>query len=95
VLVRLGAVLIAVSCLLWGVLLVVPFLPGTAAQRATRGGIVFVVAEIVWWIGVAMVGGAARRAVAAAAPRPRGVGARESRWAARSAATTRRYLASL
>jgi hypothetical protein len=63
VLVRLGAGLIAISCLLWGVLLVVPFLPGTAAQRGGRSGIVFVAAEIVWWIGVALVGGAAWRVV--------------------------------
>jgi hypothetical protein len=63
VLVRLGAALIAISCLLWGLLLVVPFLPGTAAQRATRSGVVLVVAEIVWWVGVAMVGGTAWRVV--------------------------------
>ena len=62
-LVRLGAALIAISCLLWGVLLVVPFLPGTAAQRATRSGVVFVAAEIAWWVGVAMVGGEAWRVV--------------------------------
>jgi hypothetical protein len=63
VLVRLGAALIAISCLLWGLLLVVPFLPGTAAQRATRSGVVLVVAEIVWWVGVVLVGGAAWRVV--------------------------------
>jgi hypothetical protein len=63
VLVRLGAVLIAVSCLLWGALLVVPALPGTAAARAARAGVIFVAAEIVWWVGVALVGGAAWRVV--------------------------------
>jgi hypothetical protein len=44
--VRLGAVVIALSCLLWGVLLFVPFLAGTAAQRAARTGGVFVADEL-------------------------------------------------
>ena len=61
--VRLGAVLIVISCLLWAGLLVVPILPGSVAERATIGGAIFVGAEIVWWVGVAMVGGEAWRVI--------------------------------
>jgi hypothetical protein len=63
VLVRLGAGLIVLSCLLWGALLLVPILPGSVAERAARAGVIFVAAEIVWWAGVAMVGGEAWRVV--------------------------------
>jgi len=62
-LVRLGAGLIAASCLLWVVLLLVPLVPGSVAQRAARGGVIFLSAEILWWVGVAMIGREAWRVV--------------------------------
>ena len=62
-LVRLGAGLIAASCLLWGALLLVPILPGSVAARATRAGVIFVAAEILWWVGVALIGREAWRVV--------------------------------
>jgi hypothetical protein len=61
--VRLGAVLIVISCLLWAALLAVPMLPGSVGERAAIGGAIFVGAEIAWWVGVAMVGGEAWRVI--------------------------------
>jgi hypothetical protein len=61
--VRLGAVLIVISCLLWAALLAVPMLPGSIGERATIGGAIFVGAEIAWWVGVAMVGSEAWRVI--------------------------------
>ena len=56
-----GLVLIAVSTLLWFAIPVAAFLPLTLGQRASVGGVLFIGAEITWWLGVVIAGTEAAR----------------------------------
>ncbi len=53
---RFGLFLIGFSTFLWLLLIVVPFLPGSAAQRGWIAGALVVLAEIAGWWGVILAG---------------------------------------
>ncbi|MBW4522582.1 MAG: transporter suffix domain-containing protein [Scytolyngbya sp. HA4215-MV1] len=52
----LGFGLISLSLGLWGLLLVVPWLPATIAQKTIVATTFVVVSEIFWWTGVLLLG---------------------------------------
>jgi len=51
-----GFTLLAVSCLAFAVLPVVPFLELTPVRRASIGGGLFLFAEITWWAAIPLLG---------------------------------------
>ncbi len=53
---KFGLFLIGFSTFLWLLLIVVPFLPGSAAQRGWIAGALLVLAEIAGWWGVILAG---------------------------------------
>ncbi|MEM7011765.1 MAG: transporter suffix domain-containing protein [Verrucomicrobiota bacterium] len=53
---RIGIVLIVLSCVLWFSLFAIPFLPLTVAQKTGVGAAVFVAVQIAWWSGAALTG---------------------------------------
>lgn len=54
---RLGLILIVLSFLPWvAIAFVVPFLPLSAAQKAVSVPVLLVLAEILFWLGVLLVG---------------------------------------
>jgi hypothetical protein len=54
---RLGLILIVLSFLPWvAIPFVVPFLPLSAAQKATSVPLLLILAEILFWLGVLLVG---------------------------------------
>ena len=53
---KFGLFLIGFSTFLWLLLIVVPFLPGSAAQRGWIAGALVVLAEIAGWWGVILAG---------------------------------------
>ena len=59
--VRLGAILIALSGVLWFSLFAIPFLPLTLGQKTALGGAVFLGVQVAWWSGVTLTGPAAVR----------------------------------
>ena len=52
-----GSVLIVVSCLLYGSLLVVPFLPLSAPIKIALFTVLIILGETTFWIGGSIVGG--------------------------------------
>jgi hypothetical protein len=52
----LGYALIIISCILFAALPVIPFLDLSSAEKASWGGILFIAAEITWWLGVPLLG---------------------------------------
>jgi len=56
VVLRLGVALLLLSCALWVALLVVPFWPAPAEVLAAVAGALVLTAEVVWWVGVALIG---------------------------------------
>ncbi|HEU4538782.1 MAG TPA: transporter suffix domain-containing protein [Polyangiaceae bacterium] len=62
---RAGLVLIALSCLLWAVMLATPAFAGSAARAAAAAGALFVASEVAFWAGVALAGKPAWGAVKA------------------------------
>jgi hypothetical protein len=51
-----GYTLLAVSCLAFGVLPIIPFLSLEGEQKLTWGGGVFVFAEVTWWLSMPLLG---------------------------------------
>ncbi len=51
-----GYGLLAVSCIAWSILPVIPFLPASGAEKAAWAGIVFIFAEVTWWSAVPLLG---------------------------------------
>ena len=49
-------ILIVLSCILFGLIFVVPFLPLTLAQKGIVITVLVIGMEISWWAGVAIVG---------------------------------------
>lgn len=54
--VRIGIVLVFVSCGMWFSLFVVPFLPLTLSQKTLLAGGIFVGVQVTWWSGAALAG---------------------------------------
>lgn len=53
---RLGLGLLALSTLVFLLLFTIPFWPVSTGRKALYGGIGFVVGEVTWWLGTALVG---------------------------------------
>jgi hypothetical protein len=53
---KLGLGLIAGSFGLWGLVAIVPWLPISTAQKTIAAATLVILAEILWWIGVVLVG---------------------------------------
>jgi hypothetical protein len=53
---KLGLGLVLLSCLLWGAVLVVPFLAATVAQKAAITASLFVISEVAFWLGILLAG---------------------------------------
>jgi len=53
---KLGICLVIVSTLLWVALVLVPFLPLTASQKAFGAVAIAVTAEVLFWIGALLTG---------------------------------------
>ena len=51
-----GYTLLLVSCIAWGLLPLVPFLPYKAGELAAIGGALFIFAEITWWLAMPLLG---------------------------------------
>ena len=60
---KVGVIFMGLSLALWIALPVVPFLPFTAAVRATIAGSLVIVAEITFWGGAALAGPVAARRI--------------------------------
>ena len=56
VLIIIAFILIVVSCILFGLIFVVPFLPLTTLQKGISVTILVICMEITWWTGVALIG---------------------------------------
>ena len=54
--VKIGIVLIVASCLLWVVILFVPILPFTLAEKALIVTSSIVISEVIFWLGILLVG---------------------------------------
>ena len=48
--------LMVLSCILFGFMFVVPFLPLTKVQKGLSVSVLFIAMEITWWVGVAIIG---------------------------------------
>lgn len=53
---RVGLGLVLLSCLLWLLLACVPLLPMSGAKKALWASVVFLAAEITFWLGAALAG---------------------------------------
>lgn len=53
---RAGWLIIILSCLLWTVLPVVPFISLSSADKVYWGSLVFILAEITWYAGLLLLG---------------------------------------
>ena len=53
---KLGLVLIVTSCLLWAVVLAVPLLPYSIAQRSLIATSLIVISELIFWLGILLAG---------------------------------------
>lgn len=51
-----GFSLLGVSCIAWGILPVIPFLPASTTEKTAWAGIVFIFAEVTWWSAVPLLG---------------------------------------
>lgn len=51
-----GISLLIISLIAWAALPVIPFLPLSSASKAAWGAGVFIFAEIIWWLGVPLLG---------------------------------------
>ncbi len=60
---KLGIALILCSGVLWAPLPVIPFLSMATSHKAVLAGILFVGVQITWWIGAALAGPEAVRAI--------------------------------
>ncbi len=54
--VKLGLVLIVVSCLLWAAVLVAPLLPFTLTNRAAIITSLVITSEVIFWLGILLAG---------------------------------------
>lgn len=52
----LGYSLLAISCLAWAIIPVIPFLSLSVAQKASWATVVFVFAEVTWWLAMPLLG---------------------------------------
>ncbi len=53
---KIGLVLIIASCLLWIVILFVPLLPRSIAEKAVFVTSLIVISEIIFWLGILLAG---------------------------------------
>ncbi len=51
-----GYALLALSCIAWAALPVIPFLPLETDQKLAWSGAVFLFAEITWWLAMPLLG---------------------------------------
>ncbi|WP_310416992.1 transporter suffix domain-containing protein [Chamaesiphon sp. OTE_8_metabat_110] len=51
-----GIILIAISCLLWAAILIVPFLPAQLPQKAIGTTSLVIVSEALFWVGILLTG---------------------------------------
>jgi len=51
-----GYILLGVSCIAFGVLPIIPFLPIDGDQKLAWAGGVFVFAEVTWWVSMPLLG---------------------------------------
>lgn len=52
----LGTALLIVSCLAYGILPLIPFLPLESSEKLAWGGAVFVFAQVTWWVSMPLLG---------------------------------------
>ena len=52
----LGFTLLLISCIAFGVLPIIPFLPYETEQLAVWAGAVFIFAEVTWWLAIPLLG---------------------------------------
>ena len=52
----LGYSLLVISCLAWAIIPVIPFLSLSVAQKASWATVVFVFAEVTWWLAMPLLG---------------------------------------
>lgn len=52
----LGYILLAISCIAWLAVPVIPFLPLSTVQKASWVGGIIIFAEIAWWLAVPLLG---------------------------------------
>jgi hypothetical protein len=52
----LGYTLLIISCIAWGVLPLIPFIPWEPEELAALAGGVFIFAEITWWLAMPLLG---------------------------------------
>ena len=52
----LGYILLAISCVAWLAVPVIPFLPLSAVEKASWVGGVIIFAEIAWWLAMPLLG---------------------------------------
>ena len=51
-----GFTILIISCIAYGVIPVIPFLPYETEQLAMWGGAVFIFAQVTWYLGLALLG---------------------------------------
>ncbi|MEE3240687.1 MAG: transporter suffix domain-containing protein [Pseudomonadota bacterium] len=52
----LGYSLLVISCLAWTIIPMIPFLSLSVAQKASWATVVFVFAEVTWWLAMPLLG---------------------------------------
>ena len=52
----LGYSLLVISCIAWAILPTIPFLSLSVAQKASWATVVFVFAEVTWWLAMPLLG---------------------------------------
>ena len=52
----LGYSLLVISCLAWAIIPVIPFLSLNVAQKASWATVIFVFAEVTWWLAMPLLG---------------------------------------
>ena len=52
----LGYSLLVISCLAWAIIPVIPFLSLSMAQKVSWTTVVFVFAEVTWWLAIPLLG---------------------------------------
>jgi hypothetical protein len=53
---KLGLFLILASCGMWVAIFATPILPGSIAQKATIAGILVILSEVAFWLGILLTG---------------------------------------
>jgi hypothetical protein len=53
---KLGLLLIVASCGMWVAILATPILPGSTAQKAMFAGILVILGEVTFWLGILLTG---------------------------------------